>query len=541
MSNRLNHIHPFLASLYLDVRPLAPLSRRPLLAGRWLMALALLTLVVACWPKSADAAGGKGKFRITVIDEKTKQPIACRMHLKWNNGKPRRVGRLPFWQDHFVFDGTIDLELPPGTYLFDLERGPEYHLRTGRFVLNKTGDDGQQVDLPRYVNMAEEGWWAGDLCVARQFREMDLLMRAEDLYVAQLITSSNKPIEAAKQETPADALAIFGKDRYCQTRATRDERSGGSLLLFNSDHPPAFADEQVASSLEWLMEARHGGDVWVDAERPFSWELPVWLAQGLIDTIGLANSQQCRSESIANEAGGKPRDLKAMPGAFGVGEWSQTIYYHVLNCGMRIPPSAGSGSGIAPNPVGYNRVYVHCGQEFSYENWCAGLRAGRVMVTNGPMLRPIVNGSYFPGHVFKAPAGETVTIDIALNLATRDKINYLEIVRNGKVEQSVRLAEWAKTGKLPLLKFDESGWFLVRAVTEQEKTYRFASTGPYYVEVGDQPRRISRNATKFFLDWTDELLARPAPKGQKLPPTIRQQYQSARDFWSERAGQANAD
>ena len=28
------------------------------------------------------------------------------------------------------------------------------------------------------------------------------------------------------------------------------------------------------------------------------------------------------------------------------------IYYHLLNCGLRVPPSAGSASGVLPNPVG---------------------------------------------------------------------------------------------------------------------------------------------------------------------------------------------
>ena len=38
------------------------------------------------------------------------------------------------------------------------------------------------------------------------------------------------------------------------------------------------------------------------------------------------------------------------------GYWTQDIYYALLNCGLRIPPSAGSASGVLPNPVGYNRV-----------------------------------------------------------------------------------------------------------------------------------------------------------------------------------------
>ena len=54
----------------------------------------------------------------------------------------------------------------------------------------------------------------------------------------------------------------------------------------------------------------------------------------------------------------------------GVGYWVQEIYYHLLNCGLRVAPSAGSASGVLPNPVGYNRVYVHLPED---RKTCAGV------------------------------------------------------------------------------------------------------------------------------------------------------------------------
>ena len=47
------------------------------------------------------------------------------------------------------------------------------------------------------------------------------------------------------------------------------------------------------------------------------------------------------------------------------------------------------------------------------------------------------------------------------------------------------------------------GWLVVRAVTNHTKTFRFGMTGPYYVEIGQQPR-ISRKSAQFFLDWVDQ-------------------------------------
>ena len=56
-----------------------------------------------------------------------------------------------------------------------------------------------------------------------------------------------------------------------------------------------------------------------------------------------------------------------------------------------------------------------------------------------------------------------------------------QIIKNGQVERKVPYEDLAKTGTLGRISFQKSGWFLVRVITESPKTFRFASTGPYYV------------------------------------------------------------
>src|SRR5262249_12511235 len=152
----------------------------------------------------------------------------------------------------------------------------------------------------------------------------------------------------------------------------------------------------------------------------------------------------------------------------------------LLNCGLRLPSSAGSASGVLPNPVGYNRVYVHLGQSLGYEEWGEGLRAGHCFVTNGPLLRVQVNGQ-LPGHVFTAPQGQELRLQITARLDGRDRVRFLEVIKNGQLERKIPYEEWSKTGSLGTLQFQESGWFLVRAIADNPKTFRFASTAPYYV------------------------------------------------------------
>ena len=226
--------------------------------------------------------------------------------------------------------------------------------------------------------------------------------------------------------------------------------------------------------------------MWIDIEKPFWWDVPVWLANGEIDSIGLANNHMCRSSMMENEAWGKPRDAARLPPPRGNGLWSQEIYYHILNCGLRVPPSAGSASGVLPNPVGYDRVYVHVDGEMSYDKWWQGLKAGHSFVTNGPLLLVRAN-KQLPGHVFTAPEGGKVVVHLDARLISLDRVPALEIVKNGCVEQRVSPDSLA-AGKLATITFDRSGWFLVRAVADFPYTFRFASTAPFYVEIGDAKR-----------------------------------------------------
>src|SRR5262245_4356335 len=99
------------------------------------------------------ALAGGGKLTLYVSDEETGKPIACRIHLKNQAGKPVKAPKAPFWNDHFVFDGEIGLKLPRGTYTFEIERGPEYRNWTGYFIIEDFADDSKQIDMQRVTNM----------------------------------------------------------------------------------------------------------------------------------------------------------------------------------------------------------------------------------------------------------------------------------------------------------------------------------------------------------------------------------------------------
>jgi hypothetical protein len=503
--------------------------------GGLLVLLAIINFVTA--------QDGAGTVKLTVVEKNSDQPIPCRIHLKDKSGKPQRAEPLPFWHDHFVCAGTVQLNLPPGAYSYEIERGPEYTLATGTFMVTAKAGVQIRVELERLANLVKEAWWSGELHVHRPVADTELLMRAEDLYVAPVITWWNNRNEWGKQKSvPENPLIRFDENRYYHVLAGEDEREGGALLYFNLRQPLALAGSgrEYPSPMKFLAEARRHPDVWIDVEKPFWWDVPVWLASGQVDSIGLANNHMCRSRMYESEAWGKPRDAKRLPPPLGNGFWTQEIYYHVLNCGLRIPPSAGSASGVLPNPVGYNRVYVHVDEAFSYEKWWQRLRAGRSFVTNGPLLRVQVNGQ-FPGHVFRAPEGKEMELEVKSILTTRDRIRSLEIIKDGRIERTVANDERVKNGMLGSVRFRESGWFLVRAIADNPDTFRFASTAPFYVEIGDVKSRISKSSARFFLDWVQERADRVKLEDPAQRQEVLQHHVSARKFWEGILAQANAD
>ena len=484
-----------------------------------------------------------GELELSVVDHDTGQPIAVRMHLKDQRGRSRRVRRLPFWRDHFVFHGTTVLKLPTGTYSFEMERGLEYKIRSGHFTIERGAEDNKLVHMQRFVHMKEDDWWSGDLFVQRPLREMELLMLADDLHVTGVVTWDNQRNLWNKRGIPKNLIEQFDGDRYYHLMAGRFATGGAEFLCMNRPRPFDRNEPGGDSSPLGTMLALAADDSNVHRDAAsVCWDLPVLVAHGAVDSVGLAHSLLRRdgAESSRESAWCRPPDPQKYTGPFGLGQWSTEIYYHLLNCGLRLPPSAGSGSGVHANPVGYNRVYVHIDGEFNYQSWWKSLRAGRVVVTNGPLMRVTVEGRA-PGHVFRTNGPDELSLEMDLALSTREKIEYLEIVRDGDVVQVVRLDEWAAAGgRLPPMVFRESGWFLLRAVTSRSDTYRFASTGPYYVQFADRSR-ISKSSARFFLDWVHVRARWIKKEGDESAKSSLSLYHTAHDFWQGVFESATAD
>ena len=94
---------------------------------------------------------------------------------------------------------------------------------------------------------------------------------------------------------------------------------------------------------------------------------------------------------------------------------------------------------------------------------------------------------------------------------------------------------------LQQLKFQTSGWFLVRVIAENKKTFRFASTAPYFVEIGKTRRRISKTSARFFMNWVKERVSRVKLEDPAQRREVLSYHARAKDFWQAIAAKANVE
>jgi hypothetical protein len=508
------------------------------------LSLVIILYSLATWKGLLVGAEATFPLQIAVSDVHDK-PLPCRIHLFDQQGHPQKVAGQPFWHDHFVFSGRVAASLAPGKYEYAIERGPEFQRKTGQLDIEARENRALNVTLERIADLRAAGWYSADLHVHRPLEEIEQLMSAEDLDFSPVITWWNNRNLWKNKVIPRQLVRQFDGFRIYNVMAGEDEREGGALLYVGLNAPLRIqtGDREFPSPLQFAAEARKQNRiVWIDIEKPFWWDVPVWLASGQMNSIGIANNHMCRGQMFPSEAWGKSRDVNRLSGPRGNGFWSQEIYYHMLNSGLHLPPSAGSASGVLPNPLGYNRVYVHLDEPFTCDAWFHGLSRGRSFVTNGPLLL-VTADEHDPGKTFKLRSGEKRTLRINIQLTSQDPVSQIEIVKNGRVSHSVKCSDELTQRHVVEFSVDEPGWFLVRTIANIEKTFRFASTAPWFVEVGNLEHRISRRSVQFFVDWAGERFeqVRSNIKDEIQRDEVLVWHKKARAFWSERLKYANAD
>ena len=443
-----------------------------------------------------------------------------------------RPGGQPWYLGSFVARGRAQVELPAGVYTVVCERGTEFERFEEQIEVSHNQPLELTVQLQPWIRMNELGWWSADFHIHRPPEDVPSLALAEGLDLSVVFTMWNKRNLWNGKEWPSHPEVQVSPKKWMTLLNAEDERGGGAWMLhgLRAKLDLAVDGRWFPAGIRFIREARRqrpAGEVfpWVDVEKPFWWEVPVVMALEPPDSFGVLHNHFNQYGIHDSEAWGRPRDRELYGGWDGFAGSSFDLYYRYLNLGFRVPPSAGSASGVLPNPAGYNRTYVKPREPFSVQAWYEGLRGGESFVTNGPML--FVDAEPLPGG----------SVRLRMRAVARAPLDRLEVIANG-TRLHTFLIPAGETSFEKVFEADVSrySWLAVRCFEKSETTIRMAHSRPIFLP--ENRYDASRDAL-FFVRWLDELIEISRTEENRFSSeaerdTVLELYQQARAFYSLR-------
>ncbi len=416
-------------------------------------------------------------------------------------------------------DGEFAIELPLNKPVrFEIIKGYAYSLVDT--IINVSGSrDAIDIYLKKWFQFPEGQWYSGDVHVHYIDPSTGLLeMKAEDLNVCNILTSDFTTDQDRFRGAPepfSDSLHFV----YVNQEFREDRLGHVNLLNLKKLIEPVktMREFQYPLNVKGLDEARkQGGYVswahfaaWPGVEGPLDIVLNKVHSVELLSTIEPFSEPTFVADIIP--------DLRMNSGL--------RLWYRLLNCGLKIPATAGTDKMSNWVTVGANRVFALTEGEFTYQHWIDALEKGATFISNSPFLLCRVGGKN-PGKEIRLRKNSSVKI--TAEVWSQFPLDRLELVANGKVIAEKIVEKNQSYTKLEIdFMPSESCWIAARAhqFTEGDRdtgvsfmqrrdagggptllnryygTLRpettFAHTSPSYIIVDHRPIRSKEDAEYF--------------------------------------------
>lgn len=505
-----------------------------------------------------------------VVDAETQKPLPCRVYVEDKDGqwffaepttsdgtavryeKPKRANGRSVEMHTTVSAHPFTVQLPAGNYTVTVERGKEYLPVTKRITV-KNAPSTHKLEMRRWIDMAQRGWYSGDTHVHRSVEDLPNVMMAEDLNVsfplaywtydsatAPGLDRKNSPTPPNAELLEVDATHVIYplNTEYEIFRIDGKSHTLGAFFVLN--HKSAFT-EGVPPVQPVMERARREGAL-LELDK-HNWPWSMMLVPTLnVDLYELSNNHVWRTEFGFREfAEIEAEYMRIERDEEGWTEWGWIDfgfqnYYALLNCGFRLRPTAGTASGVHPVPLGFGRVYVHTGDDFNYDRWLRGLNEGRSFVTTGPMLFAQLNGQQ-PGHVFSQEEADSQPYRLTGTTVSEKELSRIEILLNGEVVRTLQPGNAKTSAGAYESRFDETltvratSWIAVRCIEERPGgRVRFAHASPFHIEVPGTTLQPRREEAAFLLKRVDDQLARNTGV---LSEAALEEYREARRVYAE--------
>ena len=525
--------------------------------------LVLLTPVAIFIPAGCDTQTNNS-IEVRIWDEQ-KQPTAARVRvtdLKGNYLAPNgHVENFPMTtsgdqepveqdvildqQRRFAYvDGAFEISTSLDSLQIEVVKGFHYKIFNEKLPLSQP-EKGIDINLVQaFEDLPNDNWYTGDVHVHHINAESALLeMRAEDLNVCNLLISDftldHDQFKGQPEPISDDKHIVFYNQEY------RENRLGHINLLNLTKHliepVKTQREHQYPLNIE-AMDQAHAQNGHVSWAHFAAWpglEGPLAVIMKKVDAVELLCTIDPFHEPIFTSD--VVPEVHLNPGL--------KLWYRLLNCGFRIPATAGTDKMGNFVTVGANRTYALLQDDFNYQHWIDALNEGRTFVSNSPFLLFEVEGAA-PGSVKKALPGEVMTL--RAQVWSQMPLDRLEIVANGELiaETPIQAGENYMSIEIPY-QVNSSTWLAARAYqltleqkrkglslsqrrnqgggpTELNRYYgtlrpeaTFAHTSPVYIEIEKRPMRSIADADYFVqylqnvITWLDTSGSFPSPEAKK--------------------------
>ncbi len=387
---------------------------------------------------------GKNWVHVTILDDDTGKPVPCRVHFRSPDGVPYQPhghhnqvnSNLGTWHidiggdtrlgqiTYAYVDGTCQGWLPRGEVIVDIARGFEYEpLRTK--VRIEPGQRELTLRLKRWTDMKAQGWYSGDSHVhflSTQGAHTE--SQGEDLDVVNLLQSQWGSLFTNTEDFTGHPSVSRDGDNIVYVSQENRQHFMGHTILWGLKRPvmpwcsDGLGEAEIGGPMQttlshWADEAHAQGGYVINPHFPYpNGEPAAMIATGRLDGIEMLRQT-----------------------AFNHGE-----YYRYLNCGYRIPLVGGTDKMSSDVPVGMYRTYARLGddEEFTYDNWCRSVAAGRTILSGGPIVNLTVDGKRV-GDTLSIPGPGTVEVEAWAESIF--PLHRLEIVSAGRVVASAESAK----------------------------------------------------------------------------------------------------
>ena len=476
-----------------------------------------------------DFGEATGTLRLSVVEKQTGRPLTARLSIQQEGRKylapPGSLYRVQGGGLlHFYAAAHAQTTVPAGKYILRAFRGLEYRPLEQPIELAPGQNLNVKLELDHWNDPASRSWYSGESHIHANYgyghwyntpETMRLQLDGEGLKVANFMVANS------------DGDGVFDREFF---RGAPDPLSSPETVLYwNEEFRATLWGHLTLLNLKRLVEPIFTG--FRDTTNP--WDTPT------IADIADATHLQEGHVNFTHPASGSGDPFlgayaaKSVPVDVALGKidsldinWGEAtvlLWYRLLNCGFRLPASAGTDcflNRIQSRLPGSDRAYVKINNGFSYAEWIRNLKAGRSFVTGGPLLEFTVDGKFLGENVQMSAPG---TAAVRASATWRSPLDRVELVYNGAIVATGQVSSDRLTASFDQnVKIDRSGWLCFRAYA-QDRT--LAHTSPIYITVAGKPPASEKDA-QYFLQWIDRLEAKLNERSRIPAPALRAHVES---------------